>query len=116
MHVCGIENTELCERVMPTLRKKKKKRIENGQVSSPVAPGWCRCLWTRAVSGSSSSASLGSCDLCEAVNETKADFAHRPRPPWNLIKKRGLDEHVRIRVHVRANIARETFGRRKKPH
>lgn len=53
---------------------------------------------------------------CEAVNETKADFAHRPRPPWDLINKRGLDQHVRIRVHVRANIAREAFGRREKPH
>ena len=53
---------------------------------------------------------------CEAVNETKADFAHRPRPPWDLINKRGLDQHVRIRVHVCANIAREAFGRREKPH
>lgn len=46
----------------------------------------------------------------------QGDFDHSPKPPWNLINKRRLDQHVRIRVHMHANIAKETFWRKKESH
>lgn len=47
------------------------------------------------------------------MRQMQSDFDHSSKPPWNLINKRGLDQHVRIRVHMRANIAGETFLRKK---
>lgn len=50
------------------------------------------------------------------MRQMQSDVDHSPKPPWNLINKRGLDQHVRIRVHMQANIARETFQRKKERH
>jgi hypothetical protein len=37
------------------------------------------------------------------------DFDHSPKPLRNLINKPSLDQHVRIRVHMHTNLAKETF-------
>lgn len=49
------------------------------------------------------------------MRHKQSDFGHSPTPPWNLISKHSLDQHVRIRVYIRANLTRETLetGRRR---
>lgn len=50
------------------------------------------------------------------MRQMQSGFDHSSKSPWNLINKRGLDQHMSIRVHMHANIASETFWRKRESH